>query len=394
MSHKNLIKQLKKVKNLETVGRPEASWTSDSREILMHQINPQNKAVEYSPIKYYAEFFSSTLQQKFLRPALVALMVVSTFFTYSAFTLAAKASLPGEALYPVKVFSEKIQLVAAIGNEAKVKLQLDFISRRGDELQQIARQPEDAKAKSAKISQTVKQITEDVKNIQDKVDKIAVSSPATTVISTAKVVDDKTLKVEKDIVDAHTVLSTEVKKDVAKDVKEAIATTEEAGTKALLMMVAKSEEKQVKDNNQAVPTKEIAARVQERIKNTEAAVEVAADEVNKIATGTPAILNLVVLSSDGTNRISGVSSTEANTTTTLKDAVQDVTEKPKQAQEVIEQAKQMLDKNDVVSALQKIVESKNIAADALEKAPLINDKIQTEITSSTVSVVTATSTVK
>lgn len=381
---------MNKVKNLESIGRPEASWVSDSREILLRQINPQGKTVEYSPIKYYTEFVSSAFQQKLLRPALVALMVVGTFFTYSAFTLAAKASLPGEALYPVKVLGEKIQLVTAIGNEAKVKLQMDFISRRGDELQQIARQPEDAKAKSAKISQTVKQITEDVKDVQGKVDKIAASSPATAVISTAKVVDDKTLKVEKDIVDAHTVLSTEVKKDVAKDVKEAIATTEEAGTKALLMMVTKSEEKQVKDNNQAVPTKEIADRVQERIKNTEAAVEVAAGEVNKIATGTPAILNLVVLSSDGTNRISGVSSTEANTTTTLKAAVQDVTEKPKQAQEVIEQAKQMLDKNDVISALQKIVESKNIAADALEKAPLISDKIQTEITSSTASVMTTT----
>lgn len=394
MSHKNLIKQLNKIKDLESVGRPEASWISDSREILLHQINPQNKTVEYSAFKYYSEYFSSVFQQKLLRPAMIAIMVVGAFFTYSAFTLAAKAALPGEALYPIKVLGEKIQLATALGDEAKVKLQLDFISRRGDELQQIARQPEDAKTKSAKISQTVKQITEDVKNVQNKVDKIAAGGSAVSVISTAKVVDDKTLKVEKDIVDVHTVLSTEVKKDVAKDVKEAIATTEEAGTNALLMMVNKSEEKQVKDNNQGVSDKEIVARVQERIKNTEVAVEAAAGEVNKIASGTPAILNTVVLSSDGTNRISGVSSTEANTTTTLKAAVKDVTEKPKQAQEVIEQAKQMLDKNDVISALQKIVESKNIAADALEKAPLISAKITTEITSSTAPVVTTTPAVK
>lgn len=373
---KSLINNLKAIKNLETIGRPEASWVSSNREILMSQINPQDKVAENSLTKYYYQYFSELLQVKVLRPALMAIFVFGAYFGYSALTLTAQASLPGEAMYPIKVLGEKLQLAATFGDEGKVKLKMDFISRRGDELQQIARKPEDPKVKSVNISATVKQITQDVKDVQTQIDKMTNDASAVTLISTAKVVDDKTLKVEKDIVDVHTSLPTEVKKEVAKDVKEAIAQTEVTGTQALSVMVAKSEEKQVKDANQAVSDKELTTRVGDRIKNMEIAVEAANLEVDKIATGTTAlIMNTITVVSSSTS--------DSVTTTTLKDAMKEVSDQPKAAQDAVDQAKSLLDKKDFSSALLKIVEGKNIAADVFEKAPLLDDKIKTEIVSST-----------
>jgi len=374
---KSLINNLKAVKNLETIGRPEAAWVLSNREILMSQINPQDKKIEENSLtKYYYQYFSEMLQFKVLRPALMAVFVFGAYFGYSAITLTAQASLPGEAMYPIKVLGEKLQMATTFGDEGKVKLKMDFISRRGDELQQIARTPEDPMVKSVKISATVKQITEDVKDVKTQIDKMTIDASAASLISTAKVVDDKTLKVEKDIVDVHTSLSTEVKKEVAKDVKEAIAQTEVTGTQALSVMVSKSGEKEVKDANQAVSDKELVARVGDRIKNMEIAVEAAASEVNKIATGTAAIIM------DKVTMVS--SSTSASlTTTTLKDAMQAVSDQPKAAQDAVDEAKNLLDKKDFSSALLKIVEGKNIAADVFEKAPLLDAQIRTEIVSST-----------
>lgn len=380
---KSLINNLKAIKNLESAGRPEASWVASNREILMSQINPQAKTVEYSLVKYYYQYFSEAIQIKVLRPALMAVLVFGAYFGYSAITLTAQASLPGEAMYPIKVLGEKLQMVATFGDEGKVKLKMDFISRRGDELQQIARKPEDPMVKSGKISATVKQITQDVKEVKTQIDKMAIDASATSLISTAKVVDDKTLKVEKDIVDVHTSLSTEVKKEVAKDVKEAIAQTEVTGTQALSVMVSKSEEQVVKDANLAVSDKELVLRVGDRIKNMELAVEAATSEVNKIATGTTAVImdKVTVVAS---------STAYAMTTTTLKEAVQAVSDQPKAAQDAVDEAKNLLDKKDFSSALLKIVEGKNIAADVFEKAPLLDAKIKIEIVSSTAATVSST----
>lgn len=368
MSNKQIVAQLKKIKSLEPIGKARENWVASNREILMHQINPQGKTAEKELSGYYWEFIYSNLQQKVLRPALMAVLVFGAYFGYSATSMAAKASLPGEALYPIKVLSESIALATTISDEAKVKLKMDFVSRRGDELQQLARQPEDTEGKTENISQTVKKITQDVGEVKDKLDKMSSqASDTSSIINTAKTIDEKTLKVEKDIVDAHAVLTTEVKKEVAKEVKEAIVKTEEVGTKALTVIVDKADKSEVKNS---VTDKDITDRVSERIKNAEASVQAIAGEAKKISSSTPTtVLNKVVTSS--TNG--------STTSTTIKEAVKEVTEtKPTLAQETIDQAKDLLESKDFSGALQKIQETKVIVAEVIEKAPILDQQIKVE----------------
>lgn len=368
MSNKQIVAQLKKIKSLEPIGKARENWVASNREILMHQINPQGKTSEKDFSGYYWEFIYSNLQQKVLRPALMAVLVFGAYFGYSATSMAAKASLPGEALYPIKVLGENLALATTISDEAKVKLKMDFVSRRGDELQQLARQPEDTEGKTENISQTVKKITQDVDEVKDKLDKMnSQDSDADSVINTAKTIDEKTLKVEKDIVDAHAALTTEVKKEVAKEVKEAIVKTEEVGTKALTVIVDKADKSEVKNS---VTDKDITDRVSERIKNAEASVQAIAGEAKKISSTTPnTVLEKVVTSS--TNG--------STTSTTIKEAVKDVTEtKPTLAQETIDQAKDLLESKDFSGALQKIQETKVIVAEVIEQAPILDQQIKVE----------------
>lgn len=383
MSNKQIVAQLKKIKSLEPIGKARENWVASNREILMHQINPQGKTSEKDFSGYYWEFIYSNLQQKVLRPALMAVLVFGAYFGYSATSMAAKASLPGEALYPIKVLGENLALATTISDEAKVKLKMDFVSRRGDELQQLARQPENTQGKTENISQTVKKITQDVGEVKDKLDKMSSqASDTSSIINTAKTIDEKTLKVEKDIVDAHAALTTEVKKEVAKEVKEAIVKTEEVGTKALTVIVDKADKSEVKNS---VTDKDITDRVSERIKNAEASVQAIAGEAKKISSSTPTIVLEKVVTS---------STNGSTTSTTIKEAVKEVTEtKPTLAQETIDQAKNLLESKDFSGALQKIQETKVIVAEVIEQAPILDQQIKVETAAITSSSTTASTSV-
>lgn len=375
---KNIIHNLKKIKSLESVGKPDALWLAENRRILMMQINPQNKKTEYNPYQYYYEFVLSALRQQVLRPALMAILVVGAYFGYTATIMSAKASLPGEALYPIKVLTEKVQLATTVSDESKVKLKMTFVSRRGDELQQLAKktinEPQNKEKNTEAIASTVKKITEEVKEVQKHLDKIEKASSVSDIIDTAKVVDEKSLKVEKDIINANINLNTEVKKDVAKEVKEAIAETGAVGSQALKAIVNKNEEQKASNSEEKISEKELASRVSERIKSSEVVVATLVAEVSKIATTSEAIL----AKSSNTLIVSTVSSAVNSSSTTLKEVVKDVSVAPTVAKAVIEEAKNLLENKDYVSAIDKITESKVIAAEVIEKAPIIDSQIKIE----------------
>lgn len=383
MSRK-IIKNLKKIRGIEQIGRPEAEWSAQNREILLRQINPTGKVSETSFLSYYLQFFLQSFQGYILRPALLAIFVFGAYFGYSAVNLAAMASLPGESLYPIKILTEKVQLATTVSEENKVKLKMDFVSRRGEELKQVAKLPDNDVAKAVKVASAVKNITNEVKKINESMDKIASSKSASSVIETAKSVDEKTLKVEKDIIEAHTSLSLEVKKEVAKDVKEAISETGEVGSKALTLIVDKSNETEVKDTPTAVSDKELTSRVSERIKNSEDAVEILTGEVQRVASSSSVVI------SDSSTVVSSGKGDES--TSTIKEIVTDVLSKPVEAKTIITEAKDLLDQKEFNSALEKIAQSAVIVAEAIEKTAIIDDNIKTASTeTSTESVVSSSS---
>lgn len=369
--NQKLIQQIKQLKNLELAGQPQDSWIASNKELLMNQIQPQvsssitNKSL-FGNNFYYAKFFSEFFGSKVLRPAGVFCMVVLAFLGYNAVSTVATASIPGDALYPVKTASENMQLSLTFADEKKVELQLNFLSRRTDELQQIAKQEDSSTSKQNKITKTVKKITSDVNTVKASMAKISMASVSNNVVAMAKQIDDKTLKIEQDIVNVHASLPEDVKKGVAQDVKEAIATTEDAGANALSVIV-----KSVTSGD-SVSNQELTTRVIERIKTTETSIQAAADEVNKITTSTLAIIP------------AGATATGELMTTS---SIAEIKELPKQAQEAIDQAKTLLDQKDYNSALQKIQESKDIVVDVIGKTPIIVVGVST---TSTTTVATGT----
>jgi len=361
MGNRYIVEKLKALKNLEVGGRPQDSWVKGNKELLLSQIRPLSAGVKQQ--NYILRMVEDFFGQQVFRPVLgAAVVIVGYFFCVSLLTVAS-ASLPGDMLYPIKTAGENVQMAMTFSDENKVKLQMDFISRRGDELQQIVRQPESNEAKKEKVETAVKKITKDVKEVNDKLTKIANTTPAKNAIEVVKQVDEKTLKVEKDLVAAHALLSNDVKKEVVSDIKEAIVNTGDVGTKALTVMVEKGKS----GEQTAVSDTEITSRIAESILNTENGLAVAVADVQKAVTSTPN-------SGSATTTLSDIASSTIGSVASGT-AAADLAQKPGQAAAAIEEAKSLLEQKDFTSALEKIGESKALVGEVIEKTSALTEAI-------------------
>lgn len=344
---KELAKKLKKLSKLEAGGQPREGWVSDNKEILMSQIKPYQTVREQAEdrggeVFYYVDLFSSLFKQRVFRPAMAFLMIIAVMLSYTAAVSVANASLPGDMLYPVKTTGEKVQLALTFNKEEQVQLQMNFLSRRTDELQKIVKKVEDETVKKGKIIQAVKQISQDVKSVSEKLNKITDTKETSkpTVVSLVKQVEVAATQIKNDIVKANDAMSSAVKNDVAFDVKAAIVKTEETSNSALETMIKKYQEGQ-KD----ISEDEIAAKVGERIKGVEV-------EIN----------NLIAMVGNATTTVA-VSSTSATSTVEIATSIKvpdGIASKIAEAQKILEEAKDLLDKRDFTGSLEKIKNSKEI----------------------------------
>ena len=304
---KELIQKLNQVKNLTAGGQPDESWVLSNKEVLMSQVQPNQLAESTAKISsdriYYFEYFNNLFKQNLLKPATAFMVVVFVLLGYSATVTVAGDSLPGDMLYPIKTAREKVQLVLTLKDEAKVSLQMSFVSNRANELQKLAKTTNNKEI----VKKTAQQIVKDVKDVKDQLNKISMA--AVNIVEVAKEVDTKTLEVKQSLTAAHEGLSQDIKNEVSGDLKEAIATTEEAGTSALNVIIKKYESGGVQ-----IDDSELVSRIGDRIKDAE-------------------------------GNITGASQTAKNASTT---------------QTVIEQAKDLLDQKNFSSALEKVTETNQL----------------------------------
>ncbi len=285
MNEKELLNKLKDIKKFEDAGQPQESWVLSNKEILMSQIKPQTVQAEpqerIGESVYYFKYFNELFSQKVLKPVTVSLMVVAMLLTYSATVSVASASLPGDMLYPVKTTKERLQLALTFNEEDKIMLQLDFVIRRVDEFQKLAWKDDDDTTKAQKLSQSAKQISQDVIVVKDNLNRITMAA-SIGALELAKQVDDKTIEVKQDITQIQNQLSDQVKGEVASDIKEAIGNTEATGVVAIGVIIDQGEG--------IVSNEDTAGRLAERIKLVEIDLAKTAEAIANSATSTATII--------------------------------------------------------------------------------------------------------
>ncbi|MBI2050370.1 MAG: hypothetical protein HYT31_01015 [Parcubacteria group bacterium] len=152
------------------------SWRLSVREALLAEIRRshvwQDAPAEVRDRAFFSQLFHTLFAQAILKPA-VAFVLIFAVVSYSSVSTvqAARASLPGDALYSVKLGLEAAQVGVAFSESKKAELEISFATSRLLEVNQILKQ--DTTAESAPhIEQAMKRFSNDLHSVQKRLEKM------------------------------------------------------------------------------------------------------------------------------------------------------------------------------------------------------------------------------
>lgn len=345
MENKDLVKSLKQLKNLGSAGAPAGDFVKKNRDILLMQIKNSSGETQTSyGIKYAWNVFESVMPAntfKFvIRPVMTAVLFFGIVFGGWAATVSASYnSLPGDKLYSVKRITEKAQL-SLTSKKNKPSLQTELAGRRLEEIIKIT-ETETINNKEERTKKAVQEFKEQVRDVKTTLEDLETEANAggesNTVVEAAKLVDRKTTEYS----DTLLKVTETVSEDVKKDVEEATDAVDDAGIKAVEVIVKKQEEGAVDMSDE-----EVTSKVEEKLK-------IVQDKVSEIEASIPE---------------------EGGGDTIVGDAT-------KEAQEVLNEAHEALSNNDLTTVVDKLVEAKNLVDTA---TPEETEEIEEEsVTTST-----------
>jgi hypothetical protein len=151
----NLISGLKKLKEI----KPDPSWAKENKKNLIYYY----QKVFPSPFKGLNFYYFK------LKPVFATLIILGVFFL-SSFSIiqAAKKSLPGEPLYPIKRIVEKAKLNFVFNKNQKNILRAEILTTRLEEARSLVRKyPTDSTVEKKLISVT-KDIKSEINNLKNE----------------------------------------------------------------------------------------------------------------------------------------------------------------------------------------------------------------------------------
>lgn len=195
------------IKNLGKLGKdqPSRQWLALLRRNLVAQI-------DYDLTRERSERLS--FLSGWLGRVQTAALAVSLFFIFIAgpwLTLkASEASLPGDLLYSVKKASEGVQKTVA-NSEEKPRLQVEFASRRLEELSKISQGMANNSEKAEKSKEVIVSFKDNLANVSQQIKDISSKDNAVAVAqetkklkeNLAKAKDGAPAEVEGDIAEAE-----------------------------------------------------------------------------------------------------------------------------------------------------------------------------------------------
>lgn len=258
-----------KIRQLKTI-QPNPYWFKNQRNILLQQISQvSGKKSRFAWNNLPGFIFSPSI----LKPVMVSFMVLFLIFGSGFVTvLAAKNSLPGDLLYPVKIAVEDVKIRIS-SSEAKPQLQADFMCNRAQELSQIINSTGDSIRAKENVVQTVDKLQVQVNNTRASLSSIKQTEPQKAV-ETMNAISNKITESEKALTEAQEKFAEGFKGQTPKDAGEVAAKIDAAAKNTSVLA---SELKEAKSG----------IEVQMEVKNTKPQVEifneasVSFDEINK-----------------------------------------------------------------------------------------------------------------
>ncbi len=271
---RNLSATLKKLASHRLAGVADSSWLKLQRDMLRMQIVNTVHIKKESPdfvvssptlkhrIKTFLAWyvFRGNPWAIAVRVTAMILIVVLVPFTGWVTTVnAALLSVPGDALYGLKIASEKMQITLTSDKPTQIKLRTEFASRRADEVVRLSARENTA----PHIKKAVERLSQEIKTVERSLEELSKENPSVdTVVDVARNVDVKTEEIVK-VLNKTGVLS-----QAAPEIHEVKALVDTVSVKAAETLV-----KTKSDVAAQISDAEIKQTLEEKIKRAESTLD-------------------------------------------------------------------------------------------------------------------------
>jgi hypothetical protein len=189
--------------------------------------------------------------------AVLALFVVFSFTSVTA----AKNTLPGDALYSVKITAESVQYNLTPSREKKTKVAMLLAEKRINELKEVTKNVN----KKHVVAQASANVKKSLNVVKTNIQNVSEKEEAGKAVKTAKDVEEKLEKLAKETEAAAAETTEEAGKELAQLAEE----MEEVSIVTLAVLIDKQDEV----SDEEVPENELKEKVQEKYNNLQEKVE-------------------------------------------------------------------------------------------------------------------------
>jgi len=333
---KNLKNRLDKLSALKSVS-PDAEWKYTFRQALLIKAKTQSMAKIYEQkladdLGFFG-FVKNWQPRPALLPASAFALILFVFFGFSfGMVLASRGSLPGDVLFPVKLAVERTQLVTKTKPNEKTQFQIEITNRRTTELVQLAKTEGDATTRAEKIEQAVSEIEYQLNTVKKELPNIQTGNNPAETIKLAREATQKLADVEKTLNEVGRGVT---EKELVKKIDSAANLADSASTQALTMVAQKMAEGTTKSSGAEKET--LLGQVVEKIAKTE-------EKIKQIS-----------------RQAQNISQNDSSAAAISADLVR---EQSKKAKEILNKAKESLQHDDLVVALETVKTAKEIVLGA------------------------------
>lgn len=235
---------IKKLKTLKSIA-PSAEWKKSSRQLLMMAIKG-NVDTGAAGVTWAQELAKILFPWKVLRlaarPALTLVSILSLVLASGLSVSASDVALPGDALYPLKIASEKVQVALTFKQDEQAKIHVELAGRRINEVQKIQENSLPSEHKSQKMNVAIDKFQEEITAVKTKLENLQNKATLQETAEVAKIVDTKADEYQ--VVLTETNSLPEVSGEVTENINQGLILVGELSKQAkeLVQIAAASEE--------------------------------------------------------------------------------------------------------------------------------------------------------
>ena len=389
----NLAKKISQIKNLPLC-QVDNDWERTTKHQLLSEIYSQHRLMKAHSLTAEERFrlFGMKLTRRLMPSLTKTVAFLLVIFLGSGMTFAAQASVPGEALWPIKRGFEKAELTLAVSPTREAEVYIKHINKRLEELDKIVASTKNDPDKQIANDKVLKQVISYLGKDTAAVDKTLQivkeekEAPLETVLLAQKVKEVATQTKEKVVVlEAQAVTNNNpVLEQALAEVKTASSDADKTAVQVAVAVhqeVVASAAQNVENSTNSQADQKQAVVDQAEVKAVQTAVaEIIKSEISQLTTDIQVSKEKAEAVNSQVNK-DIVKETPAISVNGDVISLKEISEKPKAAEGKLDEAKVLLDAGSFKDAADKLLESKVMQEKTVDALKTIEKTVKDSVNS-------------